>query len=190
MVLRNRLCLRCLREGHYAKDCTSNCRICHGPHASPLCDQRTRQFGLNPASQPVHAGSWGYFNNDRGALSGTQNHISLLSGAQDRGALTGTQNYMTIPTGNQNYMGNPSGTQIGMTSSSGVQSNGMQYPGAQGNLTNNNMFTGSSSGYNNQLNPFSPQYRSNVPNNSHFSQPLNRGDSQGFRKVNGGVQPP
>ena len=80
-------------------------------------------------------------------------------------------------------------TQIGMTSSSGAQNNGIQYPGAQGNLTNN-MFTGSSSGYNNQLNPFSPQYRSNVTNNPHFLQPLNRGDSQGFRKVTSGVQPP
>ena len=94
------------------------------------------------------------------------------------GALTGSQHYMAIPTGNQNYMSNPSGTQ-----------NGIQYPGAQGNSTNN-MFTGSSSGYNNQLNPFSPQYRSNVTNNSHFLQPLNRGDSQGFRKVTSGVQPP
>ena len=105
------------------------------------------------------------------------------------GALTGTQHYMAIPTGNQNYMSNPSETQIGMTSSSGAQNNGIQYPGAQGNLTNN-MFTGSSSGYNNQLNPFSPQYRSNVTNNSHFLQPLNRGNSQGFRKVTSGVQPP
>ena len=143
------------------------CKVCSGPHATPLCDNRNQaRVGLAPVAN--FAAPWGYYSPQVQQLSGPpgQMHHVNPSGAQSHAPSMVAQQGFQPPSGSNAIGGQAGAAQTNMYATS-----------------QDNMFNPSSLGYsnhfNNQLNPFSPQY-----------QPPTQSSSSGFQRVRGGSAPP